>query len=261
MALESLPEWVVIVLVMLAGLVFGSFVTLASYRLPRDESVITGRSRCPSCHVALGIPALFPLVSWLLQRGRCRYCKASISARYPLTELAQALLFLMVYASMGISWQGVILAFLSVALLIMVVVDFEWYIIPDEIQITAVILAAVYHGIYATPFVDVVAGAVVGLALGFGLRFGYGFLRKKDGLGWGDVKFLFVAGVWMASVVDWAPFLFYAGMFGILTGLIWRAMGKGERFPFGPALAASLMLTLLTPAAELFFWTMARIYE
>lgn len=256
-----MPEWLIVGLIVLAGLAFGSFVTLVSYRLPRDEPVVTGRSRCPSCHATLGIPALFPLVSWLLQKGKCRYCKTPVSARYPLTELMQVLLFLMVYASAGLSWQGLVLALLSVVLLVMIVVDFEWYIIPDEIHIAATILAVFYHGIHATPLMDIAAGTAMGLALGFGLRFGYSFVRKKVGLGWGDVKFLVVAGLWIASLIDWAPFLFYAGIFGVLTGLIWQAMGKGERFPFGPALAAALLLILLAPSTSLFFWTIGRIYE
>lgn len=257
---EWLPQWFIVTLLALLGLIFGSFVTLVSYRLPRSEPVVAGRSRCPGCNTPLGFLALFPLFSWLLQGGKCRYCKAGISARYPLTELTQALLFLCVYASQGLTWQALVLALLSVALLVMVVVDFEWYIIPDEIQIIGIVLAVAYHWVVGTPITDVAVGAGVGLAIGLGLRFGYGWVRKKEGLGLGDVKFLFVAGLWMASVMDWAPFLFYSGVFGVLTAVIWRAMGKGERFPFGPALAASLMMTLLTPSTPLFFWTIGRIY-
>jgi prepilin signal peptidase PulO-like enzyme (type II secretory pathway) len=255
------PEWLIVVLITLAGLSFGSFVTLVSYRLPRDEPIVAGRSRCPECHTTLGIVALFPLFSWLMQYGKCRYCKTNISARYPLTELVQALLFLMIYVSVGISWEALLLAMLSVALMVMVVVDFEWYIIPDEIQVLCAILALIYHYVSATPPEDVLVGVSVGAILGFGLRYGYSFFRKKVGLGWGDVKFLFVAGLWMAGAMVWAPFLFFAGVFGVATALVWRALGKGERFPFGPALAASLLLMLLTDSGRLFFWTMGRIYE
>lgn len=257
---ELIPEWFIITLVAVAGLVFGSFVTLAAWRLPRDEPVAAGRSRCPSCKTRLGVPALFPLFSWLWQKGRCRYCKAGIGLRYPAIELVQALLFLAVYASQGLSWASVVLMLFSVALLIMTVVDFEWYIIPDEIQMAGVVLAILYHWLADTPSGDVLAGAGMGLALGFGLRFGYGWLRRKEGLGWGDVKFLFVCGLWLASLLHWAPFLFFAGLFGTLTALVWRALGHGERFPFGPALAASLLLTLLTPSSALFFWTIQQIY-
>lgn len=259
-----IPQWLsegwVIALVVLAGLAFGSFVTLVSYRLPRDEPLVAGRSRCPSCKTTLRLPALFPLLSWLWQRGKCRYCGVGVSARYPLTELAQALLFLLVYVGYGLTWQALILAMLSVALMVMVVVDFEWYIIPDEVQICCAVLAIVFHVVMDTPVALVAAGLAMGVFIGFALRFGYGFIMRKEGLGWGDVKFLAVAGLWLASVEAWPPFLFYAGVWGVVTALVWRALGRGARFPFGPALAASLLMALLTPSGSLFFWTIERIY-
>lgn len=256
----SLPEAVIVALIAFFGLAFGSFVTLVSYRLPRDEPVVKGRSRCPSCETRLGVAALVPLVSWLWQRGKCRYCKAGISARYPLTELTMALLFLGIYASRGLTWEALVLALLAVALLVMVVVDFEWYIIPDEVQIACAVLAVAYHWLVGTAWPQVALGLAMGVAIGFSLRFGYGFIMRKEGLGWGDVKFLMVAGLWLAGVMDWPPYLFYAGIWGVVTAVIWRAMGKGEVFPFGPALAASLLMTLLTPSTALFFWTIDSIY-
>lgn len=257
---EPLPEWLVLVLVALVGLIFGSFVTLASYRLPRDEPIGAGRSRCPHCGTPLGFRALFPLFSWIAQKGRCHYCKTPISARYPIIELTQAILFLLVYLTLGISWAGLVVALLSVALLVMIVVDFEWYIIPDEIQITCTVLAIIYHWIAGTPFMSVFTGAAMGLSIGVALRYGYSFLRHKEGLGMGDVKFLIVAGLWMADALSWAPFLFYAGIWGVVTALGWRMLGKGAHFPFGPALAASLLMMLLTPSGTLFFWTINRLY-
>lgn len=257
---DGFPEGWIVGLLLLTGLAFGSFVTLVSYRLPRGEPICGGRSRCPECKATLGVPALFPLFSWLWQRGKCRYCRAPIGLRYPLTELTQALLFLMVYAAYGLSWQALVLALLSVALLVMVVVDFEWYIIPDEVQVACAVLAVAFHWLGGTPFTDVLLGVGMGTLIGFSLRFGYGFVMRKEGLGWGDVKFLIVAGLWMASITDWPPFLFYAGIWGVVTAVIWRALGKGARFPFGPALAASLLMALLTPSSTLFFWTIDRIY-
>src|SRR5690606_23300081 len=103
-------------------------------------------------------------------------------------------------------------------------------------------------------------GLGVGVFLGFALRYGYGWIMRKEGLGWGDVKFLAVAGLWLAGIESWPPFLFYAGVWGVVTALVWRAMGKGARFPFGPALAAALWMVLLTPSGALFYWTIGWIY-
>ena len=253
--------WLEAGLVAMLGLVFGSFVTLAAHRLPQEEPVAATRSRCPSCRTPLGPAALVPLFSWLWQRGKCRYCQAKISARYPLTELSQAALFLAVYAVYGISPLGVLLMLLSVCLLILCLVDFAHYIIPDEIQIAMLGLGLIYP--YLAPSVSyssALASAVLGLAIGLSLRFGFLWIKKRDGLGWGDVKFLPIAGLWLNGMMGWPPFLFYAGIWGILTAVIWRALGKGERFPFGPALAASLFMSLLTPSDTLFYWTVGRLY-
>lgn len=259
--MEGVPEAFIIALVIITGLVFGSFVTLASYRLPRDEPIGGGRSRCPNCRTFLGAAALVPLFSWLWQHGKCRYCKSPVSARYPATEVVQAILFLAVYASFGVTVQAVLLALMTVCLLIMVVVDFEWRIIPDEVQIAMLLLGVAFHVASGTQATSVLAGFAVGAAIGLGLYYGYGKLRGIEMLGFGDVKFLMVAGIWMASVEAWPPFLFYAGMMGILTAGLWRLLGKGERFPFGPALAASLLLVLLTPAVALFFWTVQSLFR
>jgi prepilin signal peptidase PulO-like enzyme (type II secretory pathway) len=113
-----------------------------------------------------------------------------VSARYPLTELATAGVFLLIYAQYGVTLQGVLLA----------------------------------------------------------LHYGYKWLRKKDGLGFGDVKFLAVAGLWL-GVMPMVPFLFYAGVLGIITGLVWRALGLGPVFPFGPSLAVALFICVAYPEA------------
>lgn len=259
--MEGVPEAFIIALVVIVGLVFGSFVTLASYRLPRDEPIGGGRSRCPNCRTFLGALALFPVFSWLWQRGKCRYCKHPVSVRYPITELAQALLFLSVYAAFGISAQSVIVMLFTVCLLIMVVVDFEWRIIPDEVQIAMLLLGVAFHVLSGTAINDVLAGFAVGAAIGLGLYYGYGKLRGIEMLGFGDVKFLMVAGIWMASVEAWPPFLFFAGMLGVFTAMLWKWLGKGTHFPFGPALAAALLLLLLTPAKALFFWTVESLFR
>lgn len=250
-----------ITLVLAFGLIYGSFVSLASYRLPRDEPISGGRSRCPACGHKLGVAALVPLFSWLWQKGKCRYCRTPISWRYPLTEITQALLFLWVYSQFGLTMAGAVVALLTLVLLIMVVVDLEWKIIPDETQIAMLLLGVAFHITQKTPLQEVLASWALGAAIGFSLYYGYSKLRGVRMLGFGDVKFLMIAGIWLASLTAWVPFLFYAGIFGLFTGLLWRASGKGERFPFGPALVASLLLQLLSPAGALFFWTVSAVYR
>ncbi len=246
-------------LVGITGLIFGSFVSLVVHRLPREEPIVAGRSRCPSCETFLGLPALVPVFSWVLQRGKCRYCKAPVSIRYPLTELSQAVLFLSVYVTHGLTAPALFLALFSVCLLALILIDFDWPIIPDELQYTALGLGLGYHFFAHSDWGVVFISAGLGLLIGLSLRFGFLWLRKKEGLGWGDVKFLPIAGLWLGDVWLWSPYLFYSGMFGVATAVIWRLAGKGARFPFGPALAAALFLMLLLPAHQWFYTQVANL--
>ncbi len=243
----------VLLLVALSGLCFGSFVTLASYRLPREEDIVFKPSRCPNCDTTLEIPDLFPVLSWASARGRCRHCRVPIHWRYPAIEIATMALFLLVYQRYGIGLPALLLMGTAVALLIMIVADFEHYIIPDAVHLMLLPLGLGYAAATGRPWEVAFIGAALGLAIGLSLSYGYRALRGKEGLGLGDVKFLFVAGIWLGGV-NLVPFLTLAGLIGIVTGIVWRASGKGVYFPFGPALAASLFACVVYPEAPAAFW-------
>ncbi|MDE3060888.1 MAG: prepilin peptidase [Pseudomonadota bacterium] len=235
------------------GLVFGSFITLASYRLPREEDIVVKPSRCPKCDTRLGFKDLWPVLSWATSGGKCRHCRTPVSIRYPLTELFTAALFLLIYARYGITMQGILLALMAVALIIMIIADIEEYIIPDEVHLALLPLGLGYHAILGTPPESVLWGFLFGMGLGLLLHHGYRWLRKKEGLGYGDVKFLAVAGLWL-GVYGMVPFMFFSGIFGVIFGLIWRLLGNGKLFPFGPALAAALFLGVAFPESGNYFW-------
>jgi len=243
--------------VLATGLIFGSFITCASWRLPRGQDVVKKPSYCPSCNTKLGFRDLWPVLSWASAGGKCRHCKAPVHWRYPATELATAAMFFLLYDRFGITSQSIVLALLAVALLVMIVVDFEHYIIPDEIHYFLLPLGVFYHWIMKTDMGDVAGGLLVGLIIGPGLHYGYRWLRKKEGLGFGDVKFMVVAGLWL-GLSAMPPFLFFAGALGVGLGLFWRAIGRGPRFPFGPALAAAMFLCLAYPQITAIFWALFR---
>jgi prepilin signal peptidase PulO-like enzyme (type II secretory pathway) len=240
-------------LVFLAGLCFGSFVTMLSWRLPRGENWVGGPSHCTHCNKNLGVKDLFPVLSWLVSGGKCRGCGVKVSARYPLTELAQAALFLWIYWQFGLTPEAGILMAASVAIMVMVVVDFEHYILPDSMQIALALLAVAFAYTVGRPWAEVAGGAALGLGVGLSLCYGYQWIMKKDGLGFGDVKLLAVAGLWL-NTFEFVPFLFYSGMFGVATAFIWKALGKGKIFPFGPALLLAMFLLVVEPQAYELFW-------
>lgn len=240
------------VLLVAAGLCFGSFVTLLSHRLPLGESIVAPRSRCPRCKVTLRVRDLVPVFSWCVNRGQCAHCHAPVSGRYPVIELAQAALFVLCYVMVGLSWDLLFLCAFSVLLLSMVVIDLEHYIIPDSLQWLMFLLGAAYALYGFEPLVNRFVSAGFGLFLGLGLHYGFKWIKNKEGLGFGDVKFLAVAGIWMPQFTAWPVYLFVAGILGIGTALVWRVTGRGELFPFGPALAIALFFVILAPLDILF---------
>jgi leader peptidase (prepilin peptidase) / N-methyltransferase len=235
-----------ICIVICAGLVFGSFISCASYRLPLELDVVKKSSYCPTCNTVLKARDLVPVFSWLFSGGKCSHCSTKISFRYPMIELVTAGLFLFIYAKYGVTAQALILALMAVMLMIMIVADLEHFIIPDSVHVVLFPLGFMWHYINGTLSEDIVwsFGVMAGLALL--LHHGYSKLRGRTMLGYGDVKFFAVVGVWL-PLMSVPIFLFMSGILGVMLGLVWRLAGRGVVFPFGPALAVSLFFCIVYP--------------
>jgi prepilin signal peptidase PulO-like enzyme (type II secretory pathway) len=246
--------WPILVFFGIFGAVIGSFLTLITYRLPLDEKIGRTRSRCTSCGVVLKVLDLIPVLSWLMGGGKCRHCKARISVRYVLTELACAFGAVAIIYHYGVTLEAFAILGLWWAIVAIIVTDLEHYIILDEVQITIGLLGIVHGYVQQYTATDVAMAAFAGAAIGLGLKYGFLYLRHKDALGMGDVKFLFVAGIWLECAENFVPFLFFSGVLGTVCGLVWRAVGLGDRFPFGPALALSLFMCVVTPSVATDFW-------
>lgn len=239
----------VTVIIAVIGACFGSFITAASWRLPRNEDIVKKPSYCPKCNSKLGFFDLFPILSWLLAGGKCRHCKAKISPRYVLTEIATTLIFLVLFYKYGLSANFFILALLAVAMLILIISDFETYIIPDSTTIAALILAIIYHYLNTADWTDYITGFIGGLVIALAVKYGFYFVTKRDGLGFGDVKFLPVAGLWIGFSA-FPVFLILSGLVGIITGIVWKVVFKNPEYPFGPALAVAMFLLIVFPQAN-----------
>jgi prepilin signal peptidase PulO-like enzyme (type II secretory pathway) len=242
------PAWIEILLTAMMGLLFGSFVTLASYRLPREEEgVVLGRSRCPSCRHSLGVRDLVPFFSWAVMRGKCRYCQIAIGWKYPAIELLQASLFLGVYFVLGLSTLSLLLMLLSVCLLLVIIIDFEFLIIPDELNL-AMAMMGILYAFLVGHLLEGVLSACGGVLIGLVLRWVFTHWKKIEALGLGDVKFLGVSGLFLGGDL-FITFFFMAGVIGLIIAALWQLAGKGRQFPFGPALAFSLYVCVLASEA------------
>ncbi len=268
------PQQLIILLiqnffVIFAGLVLGSFATAVAYRVPRgipwafqslqkpgsgkkpDTALSAYRSACPQCARRLGIADLIPVLSWLFLRGRCRSCKAAIPLRYPLIELGVVLSLFIAYSVHGIGWEFLFIAISIPFLWSLVAIDLEYLILPDQL---VAILAALgglrlLHGVVmldmsAQDVAEYLAGAVFFAGFIWFLGWVVSKALKKEALGFGDVKFFGVAGLWL-GIGALAPFALLSGVLGVFLALIWRIFKGQEVFPFGPALIAAFFILLL----------------
>lgn len=240
-------------LALLVGLCLGSFATAASARLPARRTLLHDRSRCPACDTPLGPRDLVPLLSWLAARGRCRHCAAAVPLRYPLIEVATALLVLLAYLRFGASLETLLLAALATALVILTVTDLEHRLIPNPVGAAVALLGlgwiAVRHGGSPGGWIEGGLGLLLLGGLALLLRWLFGRVLRREALGLGDVKLMAAAGLWLGPF-GLAPFLLLSGLGGVALALVWRVATGRRSFPFGPCLAAGLYAWLLLPELQ-----------
>jgi leader peptidase (prepilin peptidase)/N-methyltransferase len=231
------------------GPIFGSFVTALTYRMPRGESIANGRSRCPACDHALAAPDLVPIVSWTLNRGRCRYCKAAVSPRYPTIEVMS--LFCFVTTAIAINDPvRLALAFFFIPLaLALAIIDFEHQRLPNVL--VALVLPFAIAWRWWTGH-DVGAGllaAAVTYACLMGLEQLIIWRTGESGLGGGDAKLIAFAALCL-PLLPFFVFLGVAGATGIGLGVWWQRRTGQKRFPFGINILLAWWLCLVVPLAE-----------
>jgi leader peptidase (prepilin peptidase)/N-methyltransferase len=225
-----------IALAALGGLIVGSFLNVVAYRLPRGESLLHPRSRCPGCGTQLRAIDNIPVVSWVALRGRCHQCGAPISARYPLVELTTAGLYVAVVASQDDAARIVLGLLLMTALVPITLIDLDHRIIPNKITGPAAIAAVIAILALDTDFV---VEALIAAAAGGGF-FLVAALLYPRGMGMGDVKLAGMLGLYLGRAV--APAILIALITGVLVGAAIIARkgaveGRKTAVPFGPFLA------------------------
>ncbi|EPR26622.1 Competence stimulating peptide precursor ComC [Geobacillus sp. WSUCF1] len=229
-------------LLFLYSLLLGSFFNVVGLRVPAGESIIRPRSHCPACGRTLSAGELIPVVSYVVQRGRCKGCGGRISPLYPAMELATAALF--TAAPMWVGWGGrLVVAWTLISLLAIIVVsDLRYMLIPDRVLLVFAGLFLVERLVIPfLPWVDMLIGAAVGFSLLWLIA-----VLSNGGMGGGDVKLFAVLGM----VLGWKMVLlafFLATLYGTIIGLIGMALGRvrrGKPMPFAPAIALGSLTAL-----------------
>lgn len=235
----------------LLGLIFGSFGTVAAYRIPRRETIVTGRSKCPHCGRQIKAIENVPVFSYLALRGRCPGCGVAISPRYPLTELVTGVLFALAVAEFGLTLTAAVYAAFFWVLVVLTVIDLEHKLLPNRIVYPAFVVGWV--GLVAAALIEGDAGDLRSAAIGALVFGGFFFIIAfiyPAGMGGGDVKLALVLGSFLgfaggvgAVIVG----MFLSFLLGGVIGLIaMKASGKGRKMqiPFGPFLALGSVIAV-----------------
>ena len=210
------------IFIFILGLGVGSFLNVCIYRMPREQSIRKpSRSFCPNCKKTILWYDNIPILSFILLKGRCRFCNGKISLRYPIVELLSGLLFLMAFSYFGITWELVIYLIVIGGLIAASFIDIEYQIIPDEISLGGLVLGLVaslaYPALHNTNLhLLSLFRSFIGVLVGGGIIYITGWLGtlafKKEAMGGGDVKLLAMMGAflgWQAVLIIFfaAPFL------------------------------------------------------
>ena len=237
-------RWLVSTVAFVFGLIVGSFLNVVIHRLPRGESVVSGRSKCPACGGKIAWYDNVPLLSYVLLRARCRRCGAAISARYPAVELLTGLIGGLAVGFVGVTAEAVF-AFVFFALLLAItLIDWSHRIIPDSLSLGGTAFGLIGAAAFLDiAFSDSLIGAVLGGGILYLVAVGYRAVRKTEGMGGGDVKLMAMIG----AFVGWRmvfPVLMLASLGGALYGLYLMRRGASARaaIAFGSFLAPSAAL-------------------
>ena len=231
------------IVVFIFGTMIGSFLNVVIYRIPKGESIAFPASKCQSCQTPLKWWHNIPLFSWLFLRGKCYFCHEKISAQYPMVELLTGIIFVILYFKLGRVWYLPFVAASFAALLALVMIDFEYMAVPDNVNFAALIFALVQPDfLMGLLYAAIAAGGLylIGLLSSF--------IAKREAMGGADV---IVAGT-MGALLGFPNFfvaIFLSALLAMIPALIWREKGV----PFVPFLALATFIVYLydTQAAQL----------
>jgi len=250
----------IFLLILIFGLIVGSFVGAYTYRWPRGISISEGRSKCPRCKTVISWYDNIPLLSFILLKGKCRKCGKKISLRYPLIEFSTAFIFILVYlnfSGFAANMQNpsltqmstfLVLAYyflISAALVIIFVIDLEHKLIPDEV--TFFIFTLSFFNLILTSnekFYEILLSAFLTSSFFLFLN----LVTLGRGMGLGDVKLVLASSLVLADYKLIITFIFLSFFIGSIIGIFLILIKKakfGKQIPFAPFLITSLFITIM----------------
>ena len=259
--MSFLPFFIIGIIIFMIGLVIGSFSNVCIYRLPRNESVIFPASHCPSCNKSIKWYDNIPLLSFLILKGKCRYCQNKISAQYPLVEFLTGYLYLVLFLLYGLQLKTFVYMLFCSALIIITFIDLKEQIIPDVISLPFIALGFLLSFFLKTISpIDSLLGILSGGGTLLLIAVAGSYLFKREAMGGGDIKLAAMVGAflgWQLTLLS----LFLGFFFGAITGVIILIKNKrkneqGDSVPFGPFIAFGTLIALFFGQAILNWYFM-----
>lgn len=232
------------VLIFILGLVIGSFLNVCIYRIPRKLSIIKPSSFCPSCGNSIKWWHNMPVLSFVILKGKCAYCGAKISLRYPVVEILNGIFYVLAYLNFGLTISlPFVLIFIS-ALIVISFIDFDFQIIPDEISIPliflGIILSLLPHNSINLAY-DI-KDSLIGIVIGGGSLLIVSLITR-GGMGGGDIKLNAAVGAflgWKAALLT----IFIGSLAGSIVGIVILKKTGNRKIPFGPFLSLGACVCL-----------------
>ena len=236
-------ELLTLIIFFIIGTCMGSFYTVVGFRLPQGKNWTTSNSYCDNCHHRLSLLDMTPIISFLFLKGKCRYCHKKIDSLSTFMELFTGILYATAYYSFGFSTELLIALGIITMLIIVIVSDIKFLIIPDELLIVMtlyfLIVSLVGYGLI--PTVKNLLSGIFLFSLMYVVMLVGNAILKKESLGGGDVKMMFIFGFILGPLVG--PFsIFIASFLALPVSYILLKTTKESIIPFGPFLLISLTL-------------------
>jgi leader peptidase (prepilin peptidase)/N-methyltransferase len=223
------------ILVFIFGTLIGSFLNVVIYRIPKGENIAFPASKCQNCQTPLKWYHNIPIFSWLFLGGKCGFCKDPISKQYPIVELLTGVIFVALYIKLGMVWYLPFVALSFSALLALVMIDFKYMAVPDNVNFTALLFALIQPN-----FLDALLYAAIAAGGLYLIGLLSSFIARREAMGGADV---IVAGT-MGALLGFPNFfmaLFLSALLAMIPAMIWRDKGV----PFVPFLALATFIVYL----------------
>ena len=249
-------ESFIYILSLIFGAIIGSFLNVCIYRIPKNLSLWWPPSTCPKCKSRIKFYDNIPILSYLILHGKCRNCKAPISMQYPIIEALTSLSTLLVVYVFGLSyWTGVAL-FVTYSLIVLSIIDFQLYIIPDRFSIGLAILGLIvffinpaFSGDLKARFLQSLAGGAIGFFGLWGMAIIGSLIFKKEAMGGGDIKLVAAVGTLtgLGGVVSTLIISSFLGLVYYFVLYILKKNIQNKTIPFGPFISIGLFVNILIP--------------